>query len=425
MLVQTSSLVALLVSTVSGSPQNKVSDTNNELERSLLTAIQDFSQESYLHLSSKFKNENFVFSPLSLHSALSMVYLGSEPDSATYKELQLALGGLTNPQALKTEYNRYLDFLKKQNPVNYGNHIWLKEGYKAKTQFEEDVKYLNADIETLQFSSPGAADTVNGWVANITNGKIDKLVDSFDQDALLFIANALYFKDSWLYTFEDEDLSGNPITGGFSYLDGRKENIEMMQLTSSYIKYERFEIESLNGKAFEVVKIPYKNQKFQMKIMMPAGEPRDLMWLEHFTEMTFARDLRTEEDFNLFRTVNEEEFDGEVYLRMPKFKLSTKVQAKDMFQSMNVSRVFSQQAELGRISDDTPLGISSILHNSVIEVTKEGTEGAAATGIELVFFSASFAGEKEVIVDRPFIFVLEDTEHNIPLLVGRVVSPLV
>ena len=70
-------------------------------------------------------------------------------------------------------------------------------------------------------------------------------------------------------------------------------------------------------------------------------------------------------------------------------------------------------------------GISSILHNSVIEVTKEGTEGAAATGIELVFFSASFAGEKEVIVDRPFIFVLEDTEHNIPLLVGRVVSPLV
>ena len=56
-------------------------------------------------------------------------------------------------------------------------------------------------------------------------------------------------------------------------------------------------------------------------------------------------------------------------------------------------------------------------------MTKEGTEGAAATGIETI--SASFAGEKEVIVDRPFIFVLEDTEHNIPLLVGRVVSPLV
>ena len=76
--------------------------------------------------------------------------------------------------SLQIEYNIYLNFLKKQNPVNYGNHIWLKEGYESKKQFEEDVNYLNADIENLQFSSPGAADTVNGWVANITNGKFDK-----------------------------------------------------------------------------------------------------------------------------------------------------------------------------------------------------------------------------------------------------------
>ena len=49
----------------------------------------------------------------------------------------------------------------------------------------------------------------------------------------------------------------------------------------------------------------------------------------------------------------------EVLLRMPKFKLETKVQAKDMFISMNASRVFSDQAELDRITDDKPLGISS------------------------------------------------------------------
>ena len=41
---------------------------------------------------------------------------------------------------------------------------------------------------------------------------------------------------------------------------------------------------------------------------------------------------------------------------MPKFKLETKVQAKDMFLNMNVTKVFSQQAELGSISDDQPLG---------------------------------------------------------------------
>ena len=197
----------------------------------------------------------------------------------------------------------------------------------------------------------------------------------------MFIANALYFKDSWLYTFEDEDFNGNPITGNFNYLDGKQEDIDMMQLTSTYIKYEHFTMEKLNGKAFEVVKIPYKNKKFQMKLMMPAGEPQHLEWLEDFTAMTFARDLRTDQDFNLFRYVDDEEFDGvgeektrnqnicnaklehfqEVFLRMPKFKLETKVQAKDMFLSMNVSRVFSQQAELGSISDDQPLGKHNVV----------------------------------------------------------------
>ena len=94
--------------------------------------------------------------------------------------------------------------------------------------------------------------------------------------------------------------------------------------------------------------------------------------------------------------------------------------------SLMSSHSVNMMLKLSISTDTVPCsGISSIIHNSVIEVTKEGTEGAAATGIELVFFSASFAGEKEVIVDRPFIFVLEDTEHNIPLLVGRVVSPLV
>ena len=70
-------------------------------------------------------------------------------------------------------------------------------------------------------------------------------------------------------------------------------------------------------------------------------------------------------------------------------------------------------------------GISNILHKSVIEVTKEGTErrpGRPGRPGNKSFNKS--VRVKEVIVDKPFIFVLEDTEHNIPLLVGRVVSPL-
>ena len=65
--------------------------------------------------------------------------------------------------------------LKQQDSVQYGNHIWIKDGYLAKKGYQEDVvNYLNAELSNLEFSSPDAAQIVNSWVANKTNGKIDK-----------------------------------------------------------------------------------------------------------------------------------------------------------------------------------------------------------------------------------------------------------
>ena len=52
-------------------------------------------------------------------------------------------------------------------------------------------------------------------------------------------------------------------------------------------------------------------------------------------------------------------------------------------------------------------GVGNIIHEAVIDVTKYGTEGAAATGIELTFFSAGNSKTKDVMVNKPFIFILE------------------
>lgn len=67
---------------------------------------------------------------------------------------------------------------------------------------------------------------------------------------------------------------------------------------------------------------------------------------------------------------------------MPPFKVKSKVNAKEIFQQLNVYQLFTETAELDLITDDTPIGISGISHESVIEVTVNGTEGAAATGME-------------------------------------------
>ena len=56
-------------------------------------------------------------------------------------------------------------------------------------------------------------------------------------------------------------------------------------------------------------------------------------------------------------------------------------------------------------------------------MTKEGTEGAAATGVEIALFSANFGKQQDVTVDRPFIFLVIDKQNGIPVLVGKVTDP--
>lgn len=296
-----------------------------------MNAIQDFTQEVYLQLASSQQNENFVFSPLSLHSALAMVYLGARPDSTTYKELQSGLGALNNPDQLKVaqvnlmiiifkkillmqdSYKDYIKFLIEQkSSVKYGNHIWLKENYTIKEEYKNTVEnYMNAKISNIDFQSLDAASEVNEWVSGITNGKIDQLVDSFSENTLMFLANALYFKDSWLYPFEDLSVDGSKLRDNFLTSDGESLEVDMMQLSSNSMKHEVFDVPGLfRDGLFDVVKIPYKNERFVMKIMVPTQDAAHFGLLEDFTNLTFVRDLRQDSHFNLFRHVGEKEFTG-------------------------------------------------------------------------------------------------------------------
>ena len=86
---------------------------------------------------------------------------------------------------------------------------------------------------------------------------------------------------------------------------------------------------------------------------------------------------------------------------------------------MGVESIFTA-GEFNKFSFD-PLKVAQIKHKALIEVDKEGTTGAAATGIELVPFLLSES--KEIIIDSPFIFIVRDKRKNVPLFIGRIVDP--
>ena len=126
---------------------------------------------------------------------------------------------------------------------------------------------MNAGIYSIDFGAADSEERVNAWVSKKTNGKITDLVDSFSSDTSLFLASALYFKDSWEVPF----LALNPITGEkvereFNLAGGRRLRVPMMEQKSSNIGYQKI---NMRGIKAELVSIPYENSLFEMQIILP------------------------------------------------------------------------------------------------------------------------------------------------------------
>merc|ERR1712142_128199 len=175
---------------------------DTEFQQSLAAAVADFTQSIYAHLASSSKQDNFVFSPLSLHSALSLLYLATKDNSTTQEQLGAAMGIVNSQELLKTAYNGIINSYRNQNSFLYGNHIWVGRDFQLDEEYVEVVRNkLNADVSNLEFDKKKAVDEVNKWISKTTNNKIKDLVDSFSADTEMFIANALYFKEGWLVPF--------------------------------------------------------------------------------------------------------------------------------------------------------------------------------------------------------------------------------
>ena len=90
---------------------------------------------------------------------------------------------------------------------------------------------------------------------------------------------------------------------------------------------------------------------------------------------------------------------------------------------MNISPLRGAQATAHLLPTPSPIGNTllspQMVHSAVLDVDEVGTEGAAATGVELSFKSAF----RIVRFDRPFLIavVLKDTQ-SITFL-GKVTNP--
>jgi len=107
---------------------------------------------------------------------------------------------------------------------------------------------------------------------------------------------------------------------------------------------------------------------------------------------------------------------------LPKCKLEYGVELKEPLKALGMRAAFGK-ADFSGISDRLPF-ISAVRQKAFVELNEEGTEAVAVTGIPVPLISAPDPSKPfQMIVDRPFLFLIEDQQTKTILFMGVVCDP--
>lgn len=267
----------------------------------------------------------------------------------------------------------------------------------------ELAEYFKAEARSVDFlrDGPRVAAEINEWVRAKTQGKIAKLIEGpLPMNTVAFILNAVYFKGTWLTKFKASKTKPLPF---FNF--GRDEVRRPTMFLQRRLKYA--ELDELRAKAVEV---PYAGNRFSMIILLPdsnTGLP------------IFETDLS---GAALDKIIKDRQV-RDVKLWLPKFKLESDYNLVPVLRKIGLNSVFTNAADLSRISGKKDLRVSDVKHKAVVEVNERGTVAAAVTSIRVFHKSARAVKPVPPVifrVDHPFAFFIWDNVSHRVLFMGAV-----
>lgn len=358
------------------------------------SAITDFAVR--LFRASAEDGKNVLLSPLSVLCALAMTANGAENE--TLEEMEAVLG--MSKDELNLYVYSYMNSLPDSNEykLSLANSIWFTEDERftvSREFLQANADYYGADIYKAPFNDKTCRE-INKWVKHKTDSMIPEIVDEIPTDAVMYLVNALAFEAQWRKVYEKEQVRD----GEFTKEDGTKQTAEFMYCTEgTYLEDE---------KASGFVKY-YKGGKYAFVAMLPD---------EGVSVSEYVASL----DGEKLRAMLSDPGYTTVSTALPKFETEYSVEMNDVLKGMGMPTAFvSDEADFTALGTSARgnIYINRVLHRTYISVGEKGTKAGAATAVEMADEAGMETLEpKEIYLDRPFVYMLIDTENNIPFFIG-------
>lgn len=363
-------------------------------DQKFIRSQMDFSLKLFQQCAEK---DNALISPLSVSLALAMTANGADGD--TLQDMEKALGGLSID-----DLNRYLSYYVNQLPgsentrLSIANSIWFKnnaEQFTPKQRFLETAyRYYGADAYAAPFDRTTLED-INDWVSQRTDGMIDRLLESMDPYAVMYLVNTLLFDAKWTEPYFDNSVR----EGIFTNASGKTQTVEMMHDQDSlYLE---------DDNAIGMVKDYEGGYRFVALL------PKEGMTVEEYIETLTADSL-----IEILKNPKT----GTVFTALPKFEYECSYNLKNALSSMGMAGAFAEDADFTRMgaTDTGKLFIGRVIHKTRIAVDTAGTKAGAATAVEMIRATGALMNTVHVTLDRPFVYLIIDSQTNLPLFMGTV-----
>lgn len=366
-----------------------------------------FPLQLFQEVAKEHPEANVLVSPFSVKTALTMTYNGAAGD--TRKEMGKALGfsALGSVEEAAAREQLVLNSLRQpgmNTQLEIANALFGEKSINFKPEFiSVNKQYFGAQVNSIDFKSPDAVTTINKWVSEHTHEKIPTIIEQVGEDAILYLINAIYFKGAWQHKF-DKALTK---PGDFYLIDGSTKKVAMMHLSRDDFRY-------YETGDFKIVSLPYTDGRLSMYVILPGKET---------SLAAFEASLMPQMWSDLVNRLHK----SEGRLTLPRFKLEDKMTLKEVLCRMGLALAFDPaKADFSEMSEmKQRIYISQVFHKTFMEVNEEGTEAAAATGVEMsvTMAMANPPPPFEMVVDRPFLIALRDNKTDSLLFMGHVVEP--
>jgi serpin B len=290
------------------------------------------------------------------------------------------------------------------NELHTANGLWVQKGLAILPAFENTLtNNYHAPLTPLDFiGNPEAARSlINRWTEDHTKEKIKDLfpAGSLDAQTRLVLTSAIYFYGRWQNPFVTSRTQPAP----FTLPTGATTQANFMNQTSHFGYSET--------PSTQILEMRYAGTGIAFDVLLPKTltgfpdlekslTPEDLTgWLGNLTPRN-------------------------VQVSLPKFRAESEFSLHKTLSAMGMPTAFTDKADFSGIDPKGGLAISEVVHKAFVDVSEQGTEAAAATGIAL--HAAAMRMPEPAVVfraDHPFVFLIRDSRTGVVLFIGRLMNP--